>query len=361
MVVSDSWCDSGVGSRRIHLQLPLLVCIALLAIAGGTAVGTGFVRRYAVAHGVLDVPNERSLHETPTPRGGGLFIAIAWLVGIPALTLMGLLSLRVGIALVGGGVAIAAVGWWDDRHDVRPSVRLAMQFAAAGWTLAWLGGVPEVRFGSWTWNAGAAGVMLAVAGLMWLTNLYNFMDGIDGIAGAQALTAGLGGGVILFMAGAPGLALASLGLAAATAGFLVWNWPPARIFMGDVGSSFLGYAFGSIALAAERTGAVPLSILLITLGVFIYDATYTLLRRAIGGQRIFVAHRSHVYQRLVASGWSHRDVTLIVLTTSAALAGAAWLAWRRPEAFPWVITGVVGGLGVMGWVLLRKGSGPIRW
>jgi Fuc2NAc and GlcNAc transferase len=166
-------------------------------------------------------------------------------------------------------------------------------------------------------------------------NLYNFMDSIEGIAAAEALVVGLGGALLL-AASSPPLAPVSALVAAAAAGFLVWNWPPARLFMGDVGSGFLGFAFGALALASERARALPAVLWLVLLGPFFVDATVTLLRRLARGDRWFVAHRSHAYQRAVQAGCSHGRVTSTVAGLSLASVAGAWMALRQPAA-----TGVV--------------------
>lgn len=332
----------------------------LLGVAAAAAVITRWVHHYATARGVMDIPNDRSSHGTPTPRGGGVSIALAWVLGIPALTGAGLLPLPAGIGLTGGGLAVAAIGWWDDHVHLRPGIRFLVQIATAVWTVAWIGGFPAVRLGTWTWPLGAIGFGLAVVGLVWLINLYNFMDGIDGIAGVEAVTVGVIAGTILQAAGAGGLSVAAFGVAAAASGFLVWNWPPARIFMGDVGSYLLGYAFGALALTGERVAEVPAVVLLIPLAVFICDATFTLLRRMLRGERLHEAHRSHVYQLLVQAGWSHRRVTICVAAINVCLAFVAWTAWIRPWTVLWLVGASIAALAILGTVLMRRTSAAAR-
>ncbi|MEO6696428.1 MAG: glycosyl transferase family 4, partial [Gammaproteobacteria bacterium] len=189
---------------------------------------------------------------------------------------------------------------------------------------------------------------LWVLAVMWLTNLYNFMDGIDGLAGAQAVTAGLAGGVLLWWLNAPGLAGASLALAAASGGFLIWNCPPARIFMGDTGSGLLGFSFAVLALAGEQSRAMPAAAWLILLALFILDASYTLLARLLRGEAWYHAHRSHAYQRLVQAGLSHRRVTLwVLLINIVVLWPAAGIICAYPGLLPWVLLVVA----IAGWLL----------
>jgi Fuc2NAc and GlcNAc transferase len=202
---------------------------------------------------------------------------------------------------------------------------------------------------------GVAGTILGAVGIAWLTNLYNFMDGIDGIAGGEALAAGTAGGALLMAAGAPGLGAAALLLAAASAGFLAWNWPPAKIFMGDVGSGFLGFAFCVLAVLSERSGAVPLAVWMMLLGVFVFDATATLLRRVLNGEHFFEAHRRHAYQRAVQSGLSHGRVSGGVLAVNLALAGAAAVACsQRPLILPIAAVSLAALLALYLWVERRK-------
>jgi Fuc2NAc and GlcNAc transferase len=178
---------------------------------------------------------------------------------------------------------------------------------------------------------GPIGGLLAVLGIVWATNLYNFMDGIDGIAGGQALCAGVFGGALLLLSGSAGLAAVAFLVAAATAGFLAWNWAPAKIFMGDVGSGFLGFSFGTLAVASENDGGVPLLLWVLLLGVFVVDATVTLLRRTLAGEVPYAAHRDHAYQRAVRSGWSHARVSGWVVAFNLALGVMSVIGWLRPH------------------------------
>jgi Fuc2NAc and GlcNAc transferase len=170
---------------------------------------------------------------------------------------------------------------------------------------------------------------LAVLGIVWATNLYNFMDGIDGLAGAEAASVGLLGAALLAPWN-PSLAVVAALVAGSAAGFLPLNWAPARIFMGDVGSGFLGFLFAALAVASEHAGALPALIWLLLLGVFFADATITLLRRFVRGDRWYAPHRSHAYQRAVQGGWSHAGVSGAVLGLNAALGAMAWWITREP-------------------------------
>lgn len=291
---------------------------------------TGWVRRYALRRSIVDLPNQRSSHSTPTPRGGGLAIAISALSGIALAGALGWTPWQETIALVGGGLLVAAVGWGDDRWNVTVPVRLMVHLVAAAWAIWWLHGLPALETGFGEVALGPAGSVVAVLGIAWATNIYNFMDGIDGLAGGEAVSVGLVGALMLFAGGHGDLAMVPLLIAAASAGFLGWNWPPARVFMGDVGSGLLGFLFGTLAVASERSGALPLLAWLVLFGVFGFDATATLLRRILWGEVWYRPHRTHTYQRAVQSGWSHAQVTRAVLLLNLVLAGLVWAGLRWP-------------------------------
>jgi Fuc2NAc and GlcNAc transferase len=271
---------------------------------------TALVLRYARRR-LLDVPNERSSHSVPTPRGGGLAIALVVCAGVVALGIAGLLEVRAASSLLVAGVAVAWIGWIDDRRGVAPATRFGVQVVAvlllllgtAGLGPLAMPGLPPIPVLHYATGAFA---------LAWLINLFNFMDGIDGIAGAEAVFFAIGLGLCLQLQGVEAgvtMPLAAL-VGAATLGFLAWNWPPARIFMGDVGSGFLGCALGALALLAHRETGLTLWVPTILLGVFVTDATVTLLRRAARGERWYAAHRSHAYQWLARRHGAHRPVTI---------------------------------------------------
>ncbi|HHM06494.1 MAG TPA: glycosyltransferase family 4 protein [Gammaproteobacteria bacterium] len=320
-------------------------------VAGLTAVLAGGVRRYALQRGLMDVPNDRSSHHRPTPRGGGVAIAVAFFIAVAYLAGRGSTPSAVAAALLGGGLLVAAIGWADDHSHIPARWRATVHGLAAVWAVWCLGGYSALNIGVAVIPLGAWGSVLAVLGIVWLTNLYNFMDGIDGLAGGQAVVAGLGGAVLLWWVGAPGLAVVAAGLAAASTGFLVWNWSPARLFMGDVGSGLLGYSFAVLALAGDNLGALPVPIWGMLLAIFILDATFTLVHRVVKGEPWYAPHRSHAYQRLTQMGWSHARVSvavmlivLLVLFPSAALA----VFW------PWLMFPLVLVLAAVGWWAWRK-------
>jgi Fuc2NAc and GlcNAc transferase len=308
--------------------------IALLVIAFlAASVLTGLVRGYSQRRRLLDVPNQRSSHTEPTPRGGGLAIVLISLAAILSLAITGALNGRLAASIAGPAAVVAMVGWLDDHGHVPALWRLMAQFGAAVAAVLLLGGFETYEIGTHSVNLGIGGNLLAVLGLVWLTNLFNFMDGVDGIAGVEAVVVTGAGGAMLLLSGASGLGYVALFTSAATAGFLVWNWPPARIFMGDVGSGFLGFFLGALALASASADAVPVSIWALLLAVFLFDATATVLRR-LGREPLHEAHRRHAYQRAVAAGVSHRTVTLTVLGLNAVFVGLAAGAWLWPARAP---------------------------
>jgi Fuc2NAc and GlcNAc transferase len=312
---------------------------ALLATGGAvlvaTALLTGAARRLATAHGVLDVPNPRSSHSRATPRGGGVAIVLVNSIALLALSASGSVDHGLAAALLGGGLAVAAVGFVDDRATVPAGVRLAVHLLVAVWAVYWLGGLSSVRVGVHVTELGWSGSVLAVLGIAWVLNLFNFMDGIDGLAGSEALFIAAGGAVL---AAGGGVALAAAVFACACAGFLVWNWAPARIFLGDVGSGYLGYVIAVLALAAARTSPALIWTWLILGGVFFVDATVTLARRVLRGEPVSEAHRTHAYQWLARRWGSHAKVTIACLALNLVwLLPCAVLATRRPDAAPLLV------------------------
>jgi Fuc2NAc and GlcNAc transferase len=287
---------------------------------------TGLVRAYAIHREILDHPNRRSSHTTPTPRGGGAAILLAAIAGLLTGAWLGAVEDRHALTLAAGMAALGVTGWLDDARGVPAATRLMVHLAVACGTLAAFGGLPSLQIGSGVLPFGIVGYALGAIGIVWSINLFNFMDGIDGLAGSQAVLIFGMLSALLFARGSYSLAFTALVMAAATAGFVPWNWPPARIFMGDVGSGAVGYAITGIAIASENAGGVPLLATGIVGGVFIADATVTLIRRFRGGHGLAEAHRNHAYQRLSSAWKSHRSVTVAAAMTTAALGGLAALA-----------------------------------
>ncbi len=313
------------------------VILGLILVVLSSYSLTALVRFYALKKNILDIPNERSSHSVVTPRGGGLAVAATFIFALLFMAIFEIVSLNVAVALVGGGLMIAAIGWIDDKNSVSPRLRLVVHFLAAIWALYWLGGFTRMDIGFTTVHLGWAGSVLAAVGIVWMINLYNFMDGIDGIAGTEAISVAICAGFLLFWSGSQGLAGVCIILALAVGGFLVWNWPPARIFMGDVGSGFLGYVFAVLAIISDKSSSVPVIIWLMLLGVFIADATITLFRRMARGEKLSQPHRTHVYQLAVQAGYSHKQVTLVVLFINIMLGMAAVGAIQYRGYLLWIV------------------------
>lgn len=310
--------------------LPIVLLSSLLMTAA--------LRRYALARSIIDVPNARSSHSVPTPRGGGVAIVLAFLIALVALALLGSPGVHALVALGGAGVLIAMLGFMDDHGHIAARWRLLGHFIAAAWLLAWLGGLPALTLFGESVDMGWMGSLLAAVYLVWLLNLYNFMDGIDGIASVEAITVCLGACLLYWVGGFDSYVALPLLLAAAVVGFLCWNFPPARIFMGDAGSGFLGVVLGGLSLQAAWVSPKLFWCWLILLGVFIVDATYTLIRRLMRGDKVYEAHRSHAYQFASRHYGMHLPVTLAVAALN--------LLWLLPLAMC-VLLGMDGVLGLV--------------
>jgi Fuc2NAc and GlcNAc transferase len=240
------------------------------------------------------------------------------------------------VALVGAGSLVTLVGFLDDHRPVAARWRLFAHFSAAVWALFWLGGVPPLSFTGGAVELGWAGDALTILALVWMLNLYNFMDGIDGLAGLEGVTVCLGAVLLYALNPISNSAweLPTL-LGVATLGFLLWNLPPAKIFMGDAGSGFLGLMLGIFAVHASSLSPDWIWSWVILLGAFIVDATVTLVRRLLRGQSATKAHRSHAYQHAAQHFQSHGTVTLAVAAIN--------VLWLIPLAL-FVGTGRVNGM-----------------
>lgn len=278
-----------------------LMIFGIVALAASAAL-TGLVLRALRRYGVYDQPNERSLHSRATPRGGG---AATILVVLVVWSWLAWPLDAADAALIGAALLLAGVGAFDDlkRLDWKP--RLAAQVGAVA--LAVLGGgwSSVVLGGEWAW---LDRVLVALA-LLWFVNLYNFMDGIDGLAASETAFIGLGVVAVIAVAGVslePDTGAKGAVLAGAALGFLAWNWHPARIFLGDVGSLTLGFLVGWLLLELARKGALAAAVILP--GFFLFDASATLIRRMLRGVPLWQAHREHAYQRAARAGMGHAGV-----------------------------------------------------
>jgi Fuc2NAc and GlcNAc transferase len=252
---------------------------------------------------------------------------------------LGNISLRFSVFVGMSSLVVAVAGFLDDRHDVRVSMRLALHVVAAFIFLGFFSSDTSITFGNQIIDNRSVLFAVAALYLIWMLNLFNFMDGIDGIAGIEAITTAVGAGVLLFAAGHRDISFVCFLLAASCAGFLAWNWPPAKIFMGDVGSGFLGFTLAAISIVAHVSGALEIWAWLILMSVFIVDATVTLFTRMIRGDRWLRAHRSHGYQKASRHFGSHVAVTLTVLLINMFwLFPLAFSAAKTPENGWWLTT-----------------------
>ena len=308
-----------------------VVGMGLIAFAF-SCLGVAFLRRWAERREILDVPNERSSHTSPTPHVGGLAIVV--------ITLLGWLFYNWTstdywpiLPYVIGAVLIAVISWIDDLWTLPTIVRLSVHGVTAGLAI--------LSFGYWHTTSvphfsqlgiGWIGLPITFLWIVGLTNAYNFMDGVDGIAGLQAVVVGFGWALLGWFGDQPHLSAMGMLIAGASLGFLVHNWPPASVFMGDVGSAFLGYTFAVLPLMTAHVphGDARLALVgALLLLPFVFDTGFTFLRRALRRENVFSAHRTHLYQRLVIAGQSHRFVTLLYggMATACVALGLAW--WRR--------------------------------
>lgn len=322
----------------------LVPAAALIAVAA-----TPLVRRFALASGVVDRPGPRRSHVGTVPRGGGLAIALA---ALPAV-LIGSTSSTTAWVFVLGGVLVVTLGWIDDRRPQPASLRLVVQAVVAFAAVAALGPVDSIVVagteihGVWIWSA------LAVIAMVWLMNLFNFMDGSDGLAATQSVSSGTLFAFAFALGGEPALALMAAVLAAAAAGFLVWNWPGARIFLGDSGSLLLGWGAGVLALAGTLSGSIGVGLAFIIVSPFVVDATLTLGWRVLRGERWYTPHRDHAYQYLIRSGWDHRRVLLAWIGLNGLVVAPAALLVTWNTALDLAVSALVAVLLTGGWYVVH--------
>lgn len=311
--------------------------LGMLAFAGGafllTVALTGVVYRYALKKDLLDWPNDRSSHRKPTPRGGGLAIVIV-LVGTVSIATLWVrqFPIAMGMTVALGGGVLAVTNFVDDHGHVRAPIRMGAQLVAAAWAVYWIGPLREIDFGIATLGLGVLGPLVTVLGIVGFANLYNFMDGADGLAGGEAISCGGFLGAMLVAEGKPELGWFGIMLAATAGGFLVWNWPPAKIFMGDVGSGPLGYWFAVLAVASANAGGPGILVWLLVFEVFVFDGMVTLVRRMLRGYKWYRPHRNHAYQRAIQAGFSHRAVSSGVLAINGLLIVLATASVHWPIA-----------------------------
>ncbi len=279
---------------------------------------TAVIKHYALHHNILDIPNERSSHNVPTPRGGGLAIVLAWYVGISTMFFMKQLDKQLYFALL-SGILLAGVGIWDDLKGLKPHFRFSTQVLTAVMALVFLKGINPVSVSGFALSTKFLLYPLAVIGIVWFINLFNFLDGIDGYAALEAIVIAL---AMLIFTGDN----INILILASVLGFLFWNWPKARIFMGDIGSTQLGFILIVLGIYFHNNAKLPLILWIMLSSLFWVDATLTLFRRWRNKEHLTVAHKKHAYQRAVQSGLSHKQTILISLVINAIIIALAYLA-----------------------------------
>ena len=318
----------------------------------GTALvslaATGLILRVLKTQGIVDRPNERSSHEVPTPRGGGLAVIVVLLVAW-------VLSLGDNVAshqwLIIATIFIGFISWIDDLRGLSPALRLISQFIAVSMVF-WLMPSSALYFHGlipfWLDN------LIAILLWVWFLNLFNFMDGIDGITAVESSGIGLGVFLLMTIGGAQMVhGLLGLSVAAAALGFLWWNWQPAKIFLGDVGSVPLGFLLGWLLLEILASPIWPAALILPL--YYLADATITLIRRALRGEKVWRAHREHYYQQAAKRGLSHGQISLCIAATNIILIGLAVLSITHPVPAIIVAVILVGGL-----LLFMQGTNSSR-
>ena len=334
-------------------QIVIFIFLALIAYSG-----VFLIRRWVVRDQLLDHPNDRSMHSTPIPRGGGLAIVLVVLAA--AILSANETDLTHSLIYIVCGAVIAWMGWWDDIKSLSHKVRFAVQSIVAIISIMGMGYFKSVTIPLiGELQLGAVGIVITFFWIVGLTNAYNFMDGIDGMAGGVGLAAGLGWMSLSYASGHWGNSFAfwiALSITAGCLGFLGHNWPPAKIFMGDVASTFLGYSFAVLSLLSADKGGDALMLGTLLMWVFIMDAGLTFIRRLIKGEKVFSAHRSHLFQRLVIGGYTHSTVSslYVVLTLFAGILSYAWSRGNQIAA-PFIFLGLP-----LIWIFLSRYASRLR-
>lgn len=291
-----------------------MIYIALFLFS---CVLTYFIKNYAIKKSLVAIPNDRSSHSVPTPYGGGIAIALSWFFGLSYLYLTQNIEPNLFYALC-VGIVISAISYFDDLFEISPKARLLVQSGVAIGGIVALGGIEKIDLWFVVIDNPIVTGLFSFFLIIWFINLYNFLDGIDGYAGSEALFLALAG-LIIF--GDEHFLI----MAVAVSGFLVWNWDKAKIFMGDVGSTLLGYTIAIFTLYYTDQGSLNLWVWIILFAVFWFDATLTLLRRYINKEKLSQAHRKHAYQRITQSGWSHQKTVIAAMLIN--VSGAFPLLW----------------------------------
>lgn len=309
---------------------------------------TGLAGWYARRRGVLSVPEERSSHQTAIPSGGGLGIVATWLL-VSLVLLYDTAPAVWTFAILPAALILAIIGWADDLNPISARLRFAVQLTVSFGVLAF----------SWYTGLERSIALLILGGiwLIWNANMYNFMDGSHGMAGAQGVFSGLVLAWLYQRGSAEAMSQISLVVAAACMGFLPWNLARRRVFMGDVGSVPLGFVLACLGVFGVISGAMPVQAAVLVLSVFMVDAGLTLVWRVLKGERWYTAHRQHLYQQLIARGWSHESVLVLYMSINIVMVLPAVVVTVRSPNLAWAVaTGLVATM-IVGWILAIRRFG----
>lgn len=295
----------------------LIFISVLIAVFVFTIAVIGLIRVYALQHFIIDTPNDRSSHTIPTPRGGGAGIILMVIACIVLMGVLEKLSLEATLAFSGGGIIVAYTGWLDDNKNISVLWRMVLYSMATIWALFWL---QKTHFNNMNHSILISEIVINIIftiGILWIINLFNFMDGTDAFAAIQSICTSTVLCILFWLEGQNILLVIFSVILISSCGFLSWNFPPAKIFMGDVGSCTLGFFFGIFAIYTEINNLMSITIWLILLAPFIGDATFTLTKRIITKEKWYKAHNSHAYQRLYVMGFSHKKLVfgLLIINT----------------------------------------------
>lgn len=336
--------------------MAVVIVTGLLCIFACSLIGNYFYPRLALRLGIHAVPNYRSLHPKTTPRGAGIVVAVVNLAAVAVGYKFGIISFPYLLIFFAGGLAVAVVGIADDRFELPALFRLIVQICAAIWIVLCSGGMPPLGIGAMTVDFGWIGNLLAVLGMVWFFNLFNFMDGVDGMATSGTIYVTAAAALILAINGDLALALLSAMLCAAAAGFAYFNWPPARVFLGDAGSSYFSYTIAALILGSLWSDGMSLWTWLILLGYFVVDTTVTLFIRLFTVKKWYHAHRSHAYQNLARLWGDHLKVVRLVLLIE--------LLWLLPLAMLSVwnhaIAPIIAAIAFLPIIVFAIRNGPLR-
>jgi len=336
--------------------MTIAIVTLLVLVFAASLVGNFYYPRLALRLHIHAVPNYRSLHPQTTPRGAGIVVAAANLIAVAVGYRLGMIDHAYFMIFFVGGAVVALVGIADDRFELPALLRLGVQIAAAIWILYWFGGMPALGMGAVTVDLAGIGTIVAGLAMIWFFNLFNFMDGIDGMATSGTIYVTASAALILLLNNDHSLALLAALLCAAAAGFAYFNWPPARVFLGDAGSSFFSYTIAALILGSLWSDGMSLWTWLILLGYFVVDTTVTLFIRVATVKKWYRAHRSHAYQNLARLWENHLKVVRLVLLIE--------LLWLLPLALlsVWMhgIAPFITAIAFLPIVVFAVRNGPLR-